>query len=284
MSDMKNKDKRTLQEIKEYDKKFNIDRKRENELVCQYQKTKDDNILNEIYEARVPTLEFWAKKHFYNGLACSEKDLFNELTITFIKAVKGYKKNRGDFNTCLFTFLSNRLKNIKKSLHAKKRTSEIYDGPRSGMVLSLDYSYMDDEEGNLTLQDVLPDDLYEENSAPVSMNLEDTINVLSNGDDDLCEFFKNISEGRSISSLIKEYKIKKGNIKYNGSDDKNKIKKIIQDKLKEDFILIDFKVENGSLEYKVELKKEQKAEAIIKKIRELKRNKEYYLNKLDDIV
>jgi hypothetical protein len=272
-------------EKKVSDGRFDIDRKKENELVCKYQETEDKIILEEIYLARIPTLEFWAKKHYYPGLACSESDLMNELTITFMKAVNGYKRNRGDFNTCLFTFLDNRLKNIKSSVHAKKRTSDIYQGPQSGMILSFDYAYADSVDGDLTLQDIIPEDLYEENSAPVTLNLEDTLHVLSNGDNELHVFLRGISTGKSISSLIREYKTRQGRINHNGKLlSQKEVKAIIKDKIKEEFKLIDYKIVNGNIEYEVELKKTEKADQVIKKIRELKRNKEYYLNKLGDTI
>lgn len=276
-----------IKKLQEHEEKFNIDRDQENKDVVEYQKTKDERILEKIYKARIPTLQFWAKQHYYPGLMFSEKEMFDELHVTFMKAVHGYKKNRGSFNTCLFTFLLNRIKNIKNAKHAKKRTSDIYQGPANGLVLSLEYSYgTNEDEQEVTLKDMLAEDLYGENSAPITMNMEDTISVLANGNEDISEFLVQISEGRSIASIIREYKTRKGRLKIKNVDKvtDNIVKSLIKEKIKEEFTLIDYAVKSNHVEYKIEMKKNEKAEMVLKKIREFKSNKDYYLGKLDKTI
>ncbi len=185
-------------------KKVIIDRDQENKDVAHFQSTGDEKTLEKIYLSRIPTIKFWAKKHYYPGLALSEEDLFGELSIVFVKAIKHYKINKGSFNTCLYTFFLNRLKNIKSGVHAKKRISSEYEGPTNGMILSLDYSYTDKSGSEVTLKDVIPSDCQD----PYSQHsYEDILDLMAEGNPLVKGFLDKVGQGESVSTLLKEIRV-----------------------------------------------------------------------------
>lgn len=198
-------------EIKQENKKIVIDRDQENKDVAEFQKTGNKDLLEKVYLARIPTIKFWAKKHYYPGLTLSEDDLFGELSIVFVKATKHYKITKGSFNTCLYTFFLNRLKNIKSSIHAKKRVSEEYNGPASAMVLSIDYEYVDKSGAEVSLKDVIPS----KDPNPYTLkSYDDILDLMSNGDVLVKNFLNKVGQGESISTLLKEVKIEHGSPGY----------------------------------------------------------------------
>ena len=266
--------------------KVDIDRDQEDKDVDLYQKTKDKSILNKLYRNRIPTIQFWANSNFYPGLTTSVEDLFGDLSLVFIKAVEKYTKGRGSFNTCLFTFILNRIKNMKNSQHAKKRVSEEYTGPLNSMVLSLDFAYNDKEGSNVTLKDILPA-LPEENEE--SLTFKEVITLLSKNDPILEDFFSKISEGHSLAALLKEAKTKKGEIHLNLAQydtlkkrrNKPLVKSILKEKSDfEDFVLVDYSLGCLKVFYTIELKKTPEFIAISRAVRELRSHKEYYIAKL----
>jgi hypothetical protein len=283
-----NKDK----EIKEIKDDVIIDRKEENKLVMEYKRTGDLDILSKIYEKRIPTLRTWVRQHYYPGLSISREDFFEELTVIFMHSIEKYDIKRADFNTCLFNFLLNRIKNIKNRMHAKKRIPENYNGPLSSMVLSLDYSYNDQEGSEVTLKDVVSENMYhEEDDVLDKMHLNDIISSLSKGDDTLKEFFSGLSEGKNVTELMKEYKTKKGVIridsvhvkKLKNKKCKKTVSKILKEKNKfeSDFDIIDFDLKGkSSLAYTVELNKTPETDFIMKSMREMRKNKDYYLESI----
>jgi hypothetical protein len=271
-----------------------IDRKEENNKILEYQKTNDMSILEEVYKKRIPTLKSWANKNFYQGLTYSEEDLFEEFSIVFIKAAETYDKKRGSFNTCLYKYLENRLKNIKSSNHAKKRVPEKYEGALSGIMLSLDYSYGDNGEGsNVTLKDIIPcGDRYDKEYILQNTYVDETLEILSENNKELKDFLVQVGQGHSLSSLVKMYKTKEGAIRISESQanefSKNKSKTNIcnlikeRKKIKSDFDLIEYQVKGSSrLEYKIELKKHEKIDSLIKSLKEIRKNKDEYKNKLN---
>ena len=268
------------------DNKIDIDRPQEDRDVELYQKTKDKAILNKIYHNRIPTLQFWANKNYYPGLTMSVEDLFGDLSIVFVKAIDKYTKGRGSFNTCLFTFLLNRIKNMKSSQHAKKRISAEYDGPLNSMVLSLDFAYNDKEGSNVTLKDILP---AEKEKSEESMTFKETISLLSKNDPILKDFLYKISEGYSLAALLKESKMKTGEIQINLSQydmlkrqrNKNFVRSLLKEKCNfNDFILVDYKLGCLKVIYTIELKKTPEFIAVSRAVRELRSHKEYYIAKL----
>ena len=95
------------------DKEICIDREEENAAVEAFQKSGDMSILEDVYIKRIPTLKVWAVKNYYPGLELTIDDFMEELSIVFVKAANKYNPEKGSFNTCLYTFLTNRIKNIK---------------------------------------------------------------------------------------------------------------------------------------------------------------------------
>lgn len=273
-----------LNEIKMKSKEIFVDRKEEDAAVKKYQETKDKKILDQIYRHRIPSLKNWSHQHYYPGLiGGSVDDLYSELTIAFIKAVNTYKPNKGSFNSWLFTILLNRIKNIKNMRYAKKRTSEDYDGALNGMILSLDYVYNEQESGS-DLHELIEDK--KENN---SMLLKETIGVLSENNPKIRKYLVDIGNGSSISSVIKNSKIKNGYLNLSSSkcskldkSEKPKIEKLIQEKLgKKDFSLIDYSVKNKRIYYTVEFKKTKESEILEKGIKDIRKNKDYYCEILD---
>ena len=269
-----------------------IDRSQENKDVAEFQRTGDMAILEKVYKNRIPTLKSWANKHFYPGLTISVEDLFSELSVVFVKAAQKYDRKRGSFNTCLFTFLLNRIKNIKNSKHAKKRISEFYDGPLCGMILSLDFPYSDKDGTVVTLKDVIPSG--EINEKEFNLNkthFEETLSILAHDSPRLKAFLEKVSEGNSLTALIKEYKTKYGFVKITPDQarkfGKKKCAKVVKELLKGkravdgDFKLLNYAVEGSSrLKYAVELKKTEETDSIMRTIRELRKNREHYMDKL----
>ena len=281
------KEMRVALDFLDIDNKVVIDREQEDGDVELYQRTKDKDILNRVYRNRIPTLQFWANKNFYPGLTTSVEDLFGDLSLVFIKAIEKYNKGRGSFNTCLFTFLLNRIKNMKNSQHAKKRISEEYDGPLSSMVLSLDFAYNDKDGANVTLKDILPAAL-EENEE--SMSFKEIITLLSKNDPILKDFFNKISEGHSLASLLKQSKIRTGEIQINLSQydslKKRRNKILVKNLLIEkgivdgEFTMVDYSLGCLKVFYTIELKKTPEFVAISRAVRELRNHKEYYIARL----
>jgi hypothetical protein len=269
-----------------------IDRDEEDRDVAIFQDTGDMKLLEKLYRNRIPTLKSWANKHYYPGLTSSVEDLFEELSFVFVKAAQKYERKRGNFNNCLFTFLLNRLKNLKSSKHAKKRVSDKYDGPISGMILSLDYCYNDKDGSQITLKDILSNpETMDKSYIHRNASFEETINVLSANNPQFKDFLVKVSQGGSLTSLIKEYKTKHGKIKVDSKQakilSKRKSKKTVYEIIKSnDTFSEEFKVVNYSLDkachltYEIELKNTKETDNIMRSLRELKKNKDIYIDKI----
>jgi len=158
---------------------FCIDRDKEDKEVARFQKTGDLDLLDRVYQKRIPTLWNWTHKHYIPGVTCcSKQDLFAEFTVVFVTAAQKYNKKRGAFNTCLYTFLLNRIKNIKGSRYAKKRMPLHYCGPISGMIRSLDYVYNNKDGSEVSLKDTLTDGS-RDGKVPDKLHLEETLDILA---------------------------------------------------------------------------------------------------------
>lgn len=263
-----------------------IDRVQENKDVIEYQKTKDICLFEKLYKQRLPTLRYWALKHYFPGLSLSIDDFFSELSIVFVKAVEGYKKNRGSFNTCLYTFLLNRIKNIKSGRHAKKRKSAHYDGPLSGMILSLDFGY-DDEDGNkVDLMAKLENECsVDYHNTMNSIHFNESIDSMTNNSF-LKDVFVKLGNGATLSNVIREYKQRDGMLPVSRyyiktvGNNKKKIKALLAKKLhiKEDFSVVKCEIKDNDLHYVVELKKTNESDMIIKTIRRMRKEKFKYKN------
>jgi hypothetical protein len=267
-----------------------LDRNQENKDIIEFQKTKDLKILEKAFKNRIPTLKVWANQNFYPGLVSSVEDLYAELSYVFVKAAHNYDINRGSFNTLLYTFFLNRIKNIKSSKHAKKRKSNEWTGPLNSMLLSLDYSYNDKDGSLLTLKDLIASEPTND-KAYISKNvtLDETIRILSSDDPVLKSFFMKLSEGDSMAALLKEYRTKKGEIcldKRNANKLKRyKCNKIVSDMIKDkvngEFKLVEYEVgDTDKLSYQVEMKKTEETDKIIRAIRDIKKNKESFVTRI----
>ena len=280
-------------EKKRYDKSElfpHLDREQENRDIIEFQETKDLKILEKAFNNRVPTIKVWASHNFYPGLVPSVEDLFAELSYVFVKAAYNYDKTRGSFNTLLFTFFLNRIKNLKSSKYAKKRKSDEYTGPLNGMLLSLDYTYGTKDDAALTLKDLIAcEKTMDKAYISKDITFNETINILSENDDTLKDFFIKLSSGGSMTSLLKEYKVKRGEIEIDRDEGKklakykcNKIvSNIIKEKIDGDFSLIEYKIDKeNKLSYMVEMKKTEETDKILKAIRSIKRNKDSIVTRI----
>jgi len=294
---------KTIESVKTHEAKFvdendqnepvSIDRYEEDAAVEAFQKTGDLKILEDVYKARIPTIRSWANKNYYTGLTFSVEDLFSDFSIVFVMAAEKYNRSRGAFNTWLFTLFSNRLKNIKNSKHAKKRRSEEYSGPAVGMILSLDYAYNTSDGSEVTLKDVIPSDNPTETDYVLTNTyMDETLNVLSNNDENFKQFLSKIGDGNSLVSLIREYKTRQGTInvstddakKFSSRNCKRLVTDLIKDKIDDDFKLLGYKIEGTSrLRYEVELKRTEETDKFMKSLREIRKNKESYMDKLERV-
>lgn len=141
-----------MPELKGPDLRFGIDRKEENELVLEYQKTGDEELFNKLFEQRRPTFKNLGIKYRY-----LEEDAESEVTIIFLKAIRRFQKNgntKTDFNTFFYTLVKNHFSNCWRKKNRRKRTLESGERPEDSM-LSLDYRKTED---SAALYEVIPDD------------------------------------------------------------------------------------------------------------------------------
>ena len=220
-------------------------------------------------------------------------DFLEELSIVFVKAANKYNIEKGSFNTCLYTYLNNRIKNMKNSTHAKKRRPENYDGPISGILLSLDHSYSNDKGGGeTTLRDVLTKQESGDDTEVVrATNFQETVRLLSNGNDILKSVFIKLGQGSTLSSIIRDLKTRKGEMKVTSkelksleSDNYDGLKDVIVKKLKisdQEFVVVDYRLVGANrISYSIEFKDTEEAKLIQKTIKDLRKNKEEYIRKI----
>jgi len=272
-----------------------IDRKEENESIKRFQETGDMSILEEVYIRRIPTLKIWALRFYYPGLEISIDDFVEELSIVFVKAANKYNIKKGSFNTCLYTYLNNRIKNMKNATHAKKRRPEDYSGPISGILLSLDYTYSNEKGGNeTTLIDILKNkEELTENHVSDKGSFQETVDMLSDGDDVLKSVFIKLGEGNTLSSIIRELKTFSGEIKVTKKElmelednDYTSLKEVIVKKSKiedSDFVVLDWElVGNNLINYSIEFKDTEETKKIQRTIKDLRKNKDEYIKKIKE--
>lgn len=275
-----------------------IDRKKENNQVVHFQNTGDSKIFEEIFTTRVPTLQIWARRYSYL-MDCRDKivakeDMFGELSKYFTKAVYTYKKQKGSFNTCLFTYLLNCVRNLQISKRAKKRLPKGMDAnAMTNFILSLDHSYNDkDGDNKNTLGDIVSGQMKQNDNVVDQINFNETLDVISNGDSNIKGFLRKLGDGNTLSSLLKECKMVKGSIKigkkqFNYLKDTVKYKRIVSDLIKkatnnEDaFSIVEYHVGGACrLYYTMEMHKTDDSNYILKIIRKLRRDKRTILSRL----
>lgn len=277
---------RGMEKIEKMESKtFNIDRKKEDKNVVRYQKTGDVEILEKLYEGRISSLQFWTS-HYYYLMDNSKEDMFAELRNQFMKAVVYYDQRRGHFNTCLYTFIRNCIRNLLVGKHAKKRRPEgIGFDFTNGFIISLDKPLEGKDGASGTLMDVVSDQLKDGTRAPDKMSLGETIEILSRDDDRIRGYLKKISDGVTLANLVKECKTVTGSIRVNKKQSKylrtrKDIVKLIktEDNIEDSFKLLDYQVcEPLRINYKIEMHKSKEADFFLKIIRRLRKNRERYM-------
>jgi len=103
-----------------------INRKEEDKLVLEYQKTKSEDTLTTIIQQRLPTLSYLAHKNANNALINlhgSIEDIQSELIKVLISAINGFKDDKKSFNTFLLTCCINFFKNSNISCYQHKRAN-----------------------------------------------------------------------------------------------------------------------------------------------------------------
>lgn len=282
-----------------------IDREKEDKAVLAFQKTGDLKGMEEVYLNRVQTLEIWASRYHY--LAGGSEDMYSELIQVFMKAVNGYKKKRKcevngktvwkktPFNTYLWYSIANYVRNLKSGKRAKKRRAIGYDGPLSSMILSLDFQYKDREGSETSLKDVISEDLsmaIHHNDEPI--HLKEMLKVMSDDDPVVYKFLTKLCDGYSLAAAVKDCKTVSGRVRLNKAQVKKfgtsrrynrMVSNLISDRhnIKDSFKLIGYSVNKSYLHYSIEMKKTAEADAVMKTVRQLKKNKEYYMKKLATI-
>ena len=259
-----------------------VDRIQENKDVDIFQKTHDNVLFEKIYNARIPTLQIWARKN--QSLSDSKEDMFCEFSVCFRKAVVTYKKGKGSFNTWLFKLLQNHKNNMHTSRKAKKRMPEGFDPNTMGkFMLSLDYSY-DKNGSENTLKDRLANELIAKEEIIDQMIISETVDIMSGKNPVIAGFLKRLSDGNTIASLLKEYKTKKGEIHISKKDyvklnRKKKQKKIVSELIKnntsiqDEFMVLDYNLsELNKLNYTIEMKKTKETDLFMRTIRKLRKN------------
>jgi hypothetical protein len=118
---------------------------------------------------------------------------------------------------------------------------------------------------------------------------------MSNNNSVVKGFLHKLSLGNTVSSLLKEYRTKTGNIRI----DKNAFKHIKSSKEKEilvsdiirdnydinsEFMVIDYDISNkddyNNLSYTIEMKKTNETDTVIKALRRMKRDKDMIISKI----
>lgn len=275
-------------ELSPKDLAFNIDRKAENNSIIKFQKSGDVSILEKIYNNRISTLQVWARRYYY--LADDQADMFHIMTHHFLKTIRKYNQSIGDFNTYLYTSLLNCVRNIVNGKRAKKRTP--YGMNKKDVLhnflLSLDFSYDGKENSDNSLKDVIED----KNAINSLDNLkfEDTLNILSNSNEIIKDFLRDVGSGNSLVDAIKRFKKRDGLLhigrikakELSAKKNSGKVKRLIKDKYESmgDFRLLDYKIIGAKLHYSLEMKKTEESSMILSSLRRLKKDRKNIIKKI----
>jgi len=265
-----------------------IDRKQEDKDVVEYQINKDSKLLEKVYLNRVSSIKVWARKFYF--LSDSYEDMEGELRYYFYKAIMEYDNKRGSFNTCLYTFFRNCIRNILISKNAKKRRPLEIKSNLTNFVLSLDYGWNKSKEENCSeiLYDKIID--YKYKSAEYHMTANETINLLSRNDGFIKSVFTKIGNGSTLSSVLKDAKIRNGKIDINKQQKKilmsKKNKKVALNIIKNEidvnkgFSVVNYEVVDNKMHYIIEMKKTKESDSILKAIRKLRKNEKEIREKI----
>lgn len=279
--------------------KISIDRDLEDQQVAEYNRTKDEEIFNEIFRRRITTLRWWTHTHYYKGLAPSINDFYAELVKAFAKAVRYYKKDKGSFNTCLYTFLDNRIKNMKSNQYAKKRTPLNFTGNPSNIHVSLDVP-INASESDDTLKNLIADESFENMS---EINLNEMLDVLAEGDEKTKFVLGKLIENGSVTQTIRDLNTIHGfldcsqffdqkiediqkDIKYfcryghTKNFEKRTLFSIIENEGYGEFELKEVYMDGKTISYSIELKSTPESDLFKKKMRYFKKHKDLFMEKI----
>lgn len=241
-----------------------INRDKEDELIYQYQRTKDKSILEQLYHLREQTLGICARRYSYlaNNFSNSYEDLLGDLKIVWLKCINQYQyeeksrrvrskkghlifdqhgvvkvtKKRTPFNTFLYTSIRNHMSNIYKRKHMKKKTNT--DGcVIEDNMMSIDQECSNDDNNSITLHNFLVDTKSDSSSSAATQTL---IHEVSMGDPDVTMVLSKYAKDPHITTIASACgsKYVYGSIKVNeydfeffknnnGVKAKQKLKKII---------------------------------------------------------
>jgi len=127
-----------------------LDRKLENQQVLEYQKTKSEELLNTIIQNRLPTLEYFANLKYHDGIRIyvgDKSDLASALKVPLINAINQFKPDLRDFNTLVYTYIENYIRNINSACFAKRRKNE--------GIFSLDQTVIESQHSTITYEDMV---------------------------------------------------------------------------------------------------------------------------------
>lgn len=258
-----------------------INRSDEDMMVSRYQKTKDKNILEQLYELREPTLQIWARRYAYLGP--TSEDVLSDVGIIWLKCIDQYeykekvrkirnkkgnllfdKKGkvktvikRTPFNTFLYTALRNYMSNVAKRRHSKKRV-DAEGRPLESTMVSLDREYdvrNSNSSDKSTLYDVLVSDTPGASSRAETNTL---IEDISKGDNEIREVLAQYVADPHIRKISSACKYTSGSIRVGYNDHrllKNAHKKTAKKRLKEiidksgkytkNYVIVNFALEKG---------------------------------------
>jgi DNA-directed RNA polymerase specialized sigma24 family protein len=270
-----------------------IDFDQEDEAVDRFIKSSDTAIFNKVYEDRIPSLQFWARRYYYL-MDNSKEDLFSEFNLCFVKAVWSFKKDKGHFNTWLYYVLSNCIKNLYMGRTAKKRLPEGVDpNSMSKNILSLDFPYRGKDGDGSTLREALADTSSDYGVALNKLATEDTIDIISSKNPIVKGFLNNICEGNTVAALYKKHKMRQGHVKISKAQAQKLAKRKEQKKMvlsliknnaliKESFSVLNYSVvSSDTLAYTIEMKKTAETNVVMKAIRRLKKDKKNILAQIN---
>ena len=119
--------------------------------------------------------------------------------------------------------------------------------------------------------------------------LDETIGILSKNDPVFETTLRRLGEGNSLASVLRDYKTRTGYLVVSQEEaakfKKYKCTKLVSDlihsrKYSEKFTLQQYEVSGTRLYYEIELKKSKESDLVMKTIRSLRKNKDYYVQQI----
>ena len=268
--------------LKEANDIFKINKKEENQDIVEYQNTKDEKILQKVYDRRLPSLNYWAN-HFYYLADSSCEDMVSELRVKFFQAVLTYEKGKGHFNSWLYTLILNCLKNLLIKKKAKKRRPAHMENTIHDFVLSLNEKRSNSDGEKNTLMDTISD-TPSEKETHYGLSFEETLNTISHKNKVIHGYFKRISNGETLSELIKEKNIIEGYVPVKKTQmskikSKRDVSKLIKsyEKISDDFKILEYKKCSATkVEYTIEMKENKNIDLLLGHIKKMRKNENYY--------